>query len=351
MDFSKIRYIIFFALLGAVTIGFLFVIKPFAYPIFWAAVIAGICYPVYTWLNKKLNSQNLSTIIIMIGVILCIILPISLIGTLLIKESVDLYTSIDNNRNQISNVVHNISDWVKNNSFIVKLNIDETFWAAKISDFTKSISNFIFNSLKAITQNSLTFLALFIIMLYTLFYFIRDGSKLLKKLMHLCPLGDKYEKTLYDKFTKTTYATLKGILIVGAIQAALGTVLFLLTGVQGALIWGVIMFLLTIIPSFSAAIVWCPAGIIMLATGHIWQGILILAIGLLVISTIDNFLRPIIIGNDIQLHPLLILFSMLGGLLFFGISGFMIGPIISALLVSFWEMYDQYYKTELEHNK
>lgn len=350
MDFKKIRYIIFFSLLGLVTVAFLYIIKPFAYPIFWAAVIAGICYPFYTWLNKKIKSHNLSTIIVLVGVVICIILPVSLIGTLLIKESVDLYSSLESNRNQIGDAVHRTSDWIRTNSVIVKLNIDEAFWTDKFSELTKSITNFIFVSIKSITQNSLAFLALFIIMLYTLFYFIRDGEKLLKKLMHLCPLGDKYEKTLYDKFTQTTYATLKGILIIGAIQAALGTILFLLTGVQGALIWGVVMFMLTIIPGFSAAIVWCPAAIVMLAMGNIWQGILILAVGLLVISTIDNFLRPIIIGNDIQLHPLLILFSMLGGLLLFGISGFIIGPIISALLVSFWEMYNQHYQKELEHN-
>ena len=285
------------------------------------------------------------------GVVICIIIPIGLIGTLLVKQSVDLYSSLDGNQTKIGEIVRQTSDWIKHSSVVVKLNIDEAFWTEKISQATQFITGFVFNSIKSITQNSLTFVVMFIIMLYTLFYFLRDGEKLLRKLMHLCPLGDQKEKTLYDKFTKTTYATLKSILIVGAIQAGLGTVLFLLTGVQGALIWGVVMLMLSVIPALSAAIVWCPAGIIMLATGHVWQGVVIILVGLLIISTIDNFLRPILIGNDIQLHPLLILFSMLGGLLFFGISGFIIGPIIAALLVSFWEMYDQYYQTELEHNE
>ncbi|PIT88608.1 MAG: hypothetical protein COU29_02435 [Candidatus Magasanikbacteria bacterium CG10_big_fil_rev_8_21_14_0_10_36_32] len=351
MDFAKIRYILFFALLAIVTIGFFYVIKPFAYPIFWAAVIAGICYPIYKWLNQKLKSRNLSSLIVLIGVVICIIIPIGLIGTLLVKQSVDLYSSLDNNQTKIGEAVRQTSDWIKHNSVVVKLNIDEAFWTAKISEVTQSVSGFVFKGIKSVTQNSLTFVVMFIIMLYTLFYFIRDGEKLLKKLMHLCPLGDQKEKTLYNKFTKTTYATLKGILIIGAIQASLGTILFLLTGVQGALIWGVVMLVLSVIPSFSSAIVWFPTGIIMLVTGHIWQGIVIILVGLILISTIDNFLRPIIIGNDTQLHPLLILFSMLGGFILFGISGFIIGPIISALLVSFWEMYDQYYQTELEHNE
>jgi predicted PurR-regulated permease PerM len=168
--------------------------------------------------------------------------------------------------------------------------------------------------------------------------------------MHLCPLGDRYEQKLYDRFTSTARATIKGNLILGAIQGGLGVILFTLTGVPGALIWGVIMMLFCVIPGLGSFIVWFPAGLITILAGNTWQGIIILLVGALIISTIDNFLRPVLVGKDIQMHPLLVLFSTLGGIVVFGASGFIIGPIIAALFMAFWDMYEGYYHEELNHN-
>ena len=103
------------------------------------------------------------------------------------------------------------------------------------------------------------------------------------------------------------------------------------------------MVLTAIVPVVGCSIVWAPAGVIMLLMGHIWQGVLILAFGVFVITMVDNILRPILLGRDVQMHPLLIFLSTLGGISLFGFSGFVIGPIISSLLLAIWEMYDQFY--------
>jgi len=168
--------------------------------------------------------------------------------------------------------------------------------------------------------------------------------------MHLSPLGDRYETMLYERFTSTTRATLKGTLLVGLVQGSLGGIVFYLAGVQGALIWGLIMAAASIVPALGSSIVWLPAGIIALALGNVWQGLMILILGAFLISTIDNLLRPKLVGKDIQMHPLLVLFSTLGGIFWFGISGVVIGPVIAALFLAVISIYDDHYSNELGKN-
>ncbi len=349
MDFSKVRSVIFFALLSLVTVGFIMLFKPFFYPIFWAAVIASIFYPLYKRIAKKTKSPRFSAGLILTIVFFIIVIPVTAIGSLVVKESIGLYSSIDENSARIGLNIQSAMSGLQNNQYIKYLQIDDSEWIQKFSEFTKIVSAFIFNSLTEFTQNSVTFLVMFLLMFYTLYFFLIDGARFLKLTMHLCPLGDHYEKILYEKFTFTALATLKSSLLVGAIQGLLGTLLFYFLGVQGAIIWGLLMTALCVLP-IGSGFIWGPAGLVLLITGQVWQGIVMLSVGVLIISTIDNLLRPWILGKEASMHPLLVLFSTLGGIIFFGITGFIIGPIITALLVSFWEMYDDYYKRELDHN-
>jgi predicted PurR-regulated permease PerM len=179
-------------------------------------------------------------------------------------------------------------------------------------------------------------------MLYTLFFFIRDGDKFLGMAMRVLSLGQEREKVLYERFVATARATLKVTMIIGGLQGSLGGLMFWVTGIEGALVWGVVMILFSIVPVVGCSIIWIPAGVIMLLMGHFWKGILILAFGVFVISMVDNLLRPILLGRDVQMHPLLIFLSTLGGLSLFGFSGFVIGPIITSLLLAMWAMYDQF---------
>ncbi len=350
MNFSRFKNITFFTALILVTMAFLYIIKPFFYPIFWATIIAGIFYPIFKKINSKLKYPNISSLVTIFMVFVIIILPVALLSSLILKESLNVYESISNNQGPLVNTVKNVFDWIQNNPIIDKFNLDEQQVTAKLTEIAKTTTDFIFTAAKNLTQNSLTFLIMFIIMFYTLFFFLKDGDKLLKKLMRIFPLGDKHEVIMYKKFTSTARAVLKGTLIVGGIQGLLGGLLFYVVGIEGALIWGVIMMMLSIVPSLGSYIIWLPAALVMFVLGNVWQGVLMVIFGALVISTIDNFLRPILVGKDTQMHPLLILFSTLGGLVFFGISGFIIGPIVTALLLSLWEMYEQYYQDELTHD-
>ncbi len=348
MDFSKIRNYLFLGLLGIVTVLFLFLLKPFAYAIFWSAVIAALFSPVFQRLNRWTKSPNLSSTITLILVIFIIVLPLIIVGKLLITESVNLYTKI--NVGSINSAVTSFANQVRHSRLLNNLNFNESLITEKIASTSQWAINFLFSTIGNITQNSLTFLILFIVTLYSLFFFLRDGDKLLKKLMYLCPLGDKYEALLYKKFTKTAEAALRGTLVIALIQGLLGATMFAVVGVPGALIWGLVMTILCLIPGLGAFVIWFPTAIILWLLGDIWQSIAMVLFGTLVIGTIDNFLRPLLVGKGLHMHPLIILFSTIGGVSLFGISGFVIGPIIASLFLAFWEMYEEYYHTELKHN-
>lgn len=350
MDFAKVRNYLFLGLLLAVTILFLMLMKAFAYPIFWAAVIAGLTYPFYKKINKWIKHDNLSTAITMLMVLLIIVIPLLIIGTLMIRQAVEMYLSFNPDSGQINKTIQDIANWITTNPWAQRFNVNEQYLVDRLSEIGQTVTNYILTTLKNLTQNSFTFVVMFIIMFYTLFFFIRDGKKMLQKLMHLCPLGDKYEKILYDKFVSTTRATLKGSLIIGVIQGTLGGLLFYFTGIPGALIWGIIMVIASMIPGLGSFIIWFPAALIMFILGNYWQAITIVLVGSMLIGTIDNFLRPYLVGKDIQMHALLILFSTLGGIALFGASGFIIGPIIASLFLAFWQMYEEYYHTDLNKN-
>ncbi len=348
LSFTKMRSTFFFSLIVILGIAILYIIRPFVYPVFWAAIIAILFYPVYTRIHKHIKSDSLSSLTTLLIVIIVLFLPLTLLSTLLINESIELYKSASDAN--LVGQVEGVGDWLKDTAAGPYIEEVSTNWTRYATNATKLVSVSLFNNIKNITQNSLRFFLMFFIMLYTLFYFLKDGSDILKRLMHLSPLGDKYEKMLYQKFTSTARATLKGTLIIGGIQGILGGILFWITGVQGALIWGVVMIVLSIIPAVGSFIVWLPVGIIMLVMGSVWQGLAIIIVGATLIGNIDNFLRPPLVGKDIQMHPLLVLFSTLGGIILFGISGFIIGPVIAALFTAVVGIYDHHYKNELQNN-
>ncbi len=349
MDFKKIQSGFFFGLIAIFGITSLFIFQTFLYPMFWAAVLAISFYPVYVKVDKHIKMPSGSAGITLLIILALVVLPLLFVATLLVGESKSLYDKLSNINifESVDGIQQQLGSVPVVGEYIQNIQTQGPEFAQKTAEF---ISSFLLNNLQAVTEYSLRFFFLFFMMLYSLFYFLRDGKIILKKLMHLSPLGDEYEELLYSRFTSTARATLKGTMITGAIQGTLGGILFAVTGVEGALIWGVVMTLLSIIPGVGSSLVWLPTGIILFALGNVWQGITILAVGFGVISVIDNLIRPPLVGRDTQMHPLLVLFSTLGGIVVFGISGFVIGPVIISLFLAVISIYDHYYKKELSHN-
>ncbi|MFB6226003.1 MAG: AI-2E family transporter [Candidatus Paceibacteria bacterium] len=347
ISFGKVQSIFFFGLIGVLGIAMIYLIFPFLYPIFWAAIIAILFYPVYSWLEAHLKSEILSSILTIILIIAAVFLPLILISILVLNQSVELYNTIVSG-NYIEELTK-LVDLVKDTPLEPYIQEAQRNLVESATNIARTATVTLFESARQITSTSIRVVAQFLIMLYTLFYFLKDGPEILDRMMYLSPLGDKYEKKLFKEFTSTANATLKSTLIIGTIQGALGGFLFWWVGIKGYLIWTLVMILLTAIPTVGASLVIFIAALILLSTGDLTNGFILL-VGAVVNSTIDNLLRPELVGKDIQMHPLLVLFTTLGGILLFGISGFIIGPIIASLFRAVIAIYSYYYETELSHN-
>src|SRR3990167_9874457 len=317
MQFKTFQHVLFIGALTGVSVIFLWVLAPYFYPVFWAAVLAIVFNPLQRfWLKRTKERMTLATLLTMLCIVLAVLIPLGLLSTAVVKESINVYQNVTS---------------------------DPAF-------FEKSIIGYVITHAAAVGQGAIKFIVNFFIMLYVLYYFLKYGRFLVDKLIRLLPIGDKKEKHLFEKFASTTRATIKGTLVIGIIQGILGGLLFWIVGINAPVIWGAVMAVFSILPAVGPMLVWAPTGIILLATGNAWQGILVLIFGALVIGTIDNILRPPLVGKDTEIPDVFILLSTLGGLTVFGISGFVIGPIIAAFFLAMWHMFEEEYQGDLIEN-
>lgn len=344
MEFKKIQTIAFFALLIGVAIIFYRIVEPYLFALFWAAVISAVFYPMYKALLKRIKQKNITALLSVVIVMLVVLIPFSAILGLVINQGIETYNYL-NNPETVANAQQTAQEWV--DLPVVQRLIGDVDISERIKGASSTIASTGLQWLKTGSTNTLLALVQLLVMLYSLYYFFKDGEDWLKRLMHLLPFGDKNEEVLYEKFASTGKATLKGTILLGGLQGTLGGILFAIVGIPSAAFWGLIMIVLSIIPAVGAFLVWFPAAIYLLATGSIWQGIVLIAGGI-VIGLLDNLLRPPLVGRDIQMHPMVILFSTIGGLTLFGVSGVVVGPIIAAFFLAIIQMYETKYKKELD---
>jgi predicted PurR-regulated permease PerM len=183
------------------------------------------------------------------------------------------------------------------------------------------------------------FLVSMTIMLYLLFFLLRDGQALSVRIKGAVPLSRKYKARLFGNFTTVIRATVKGNVLVALAQGTLGGLAFWFLGVRAPLLWAVVMAFLSLLPAIGAALVWAPVAVYFLVTGSVWQGVALIAYGTFVIGLVDNVLRPVLVGKDIKLPDYLVLLSTIGGMALFGLNGFVIGPVIAALFVACWDLF------------
>jgi predicted PurR-regulated permease PerM len=211
----------------------------------------------------------------------------------------------------------------------------------KISKWAGQASQILASQAFSFGQGTFDFLVSFGIMLYILFFFLREGPELARKVRLAVPLPEDQKRRLQLKFNRVVRATVKGNLLVAITQGALGGVIFWILDIPSALIWAVLMAFLSLLPAVGAGIVWAPVAAYFILTGATWQGVVLTAFGVLVIGMVDNVLRPILVGRDTRMPDYLILVSTLGGLAVFGLNGFVIGPLIAALFISSWTIFTE----------
>ena len=325
-------------LLGIVTLLFGYILKPFFFAIFWAVLLAAIFAPLNELLRQKLKNRNLCAGLTLGAVLVSLILPVGLILILLAGESLEIYNSINSNSSSWMKSLTDMFNSLSQHRLLARFDLDQQFITDKSVEFLKAVTNFLVNNLSAFTENTILFIVQFAVMLYCLFYFLLDGDRFINTIAHYMPVDERRMNTFMSEFLVTSKATLKSAFVIGGIQGLLGVLIFYITGIENPLVWGVLMTGLSIVPAIGSSIIWAPTGIIMLFMGHLWQGIVILVFGTVVISSVDNLLRPILLGKDIQMHPLLIFLSILGGIAVFGFSGFVLGPVIASFFLSTWKL-------------
>ena len=209
----------------------------------------------------------------------------------------------------------------------------------KLSAVSVQASQLIATRALNIGQNTLQFVVSLGVMLYLLFFLLRDGRSLAVRIRSAVPLKESQKTSLSSKFTTVIRATIKGNLMVAACQGLLGGLIFWVLGVQGPILWGVLMAFLSLLPAIGAGLIWGPVAIYFLATGALWQAAVLTAFGVAVIGMVDNVLRPILVGRDTKMPDYVILISTLGGMTLLGLNGFVIGPVIAALFMACWDLF------------
>jgi len=333
---DKSQYMTGIIILAGITLLTLLLFKPFFLPLFWAAVLAGIFSPCHTRLENKLKSSGLSAILVVTIILISIIIPVAFVGYLLVTECSRFYTLLEGEMRPAK--LYQFLAQIQEHPYVRSLiSLDEEFWTGKFSEMGQEIAQFIITAFKNMTNNTLLLIIQFVMMLYALFFFIKDGAKFLQTAADYLPLDSNRVWILFNTFGSISKAALKTIFIIGGIQGLLGGLLFYFLNIEGAMTWGIMMMLTSVIPGVGSSIVWLPISVVMMLMGYYWSGGIILAFGILVVVvSIDNLLRPLLLGQDTQMHPLLVFLSTLGGIVLFGISGIVMGPMIIALFLTVW---------------
>jgi predicted PurR-regulated permease PerM len=344
MSSNKTEYAFFIGLLIAVSIGFFVLLAGFFQPIFWAATVGIIFLPVQHGLERKLKGRrSLAAALSVLLIFFTVLVPALLVGSAVASEAVQLYSQIQRGDLDPGGVLRWFQELMPQaTAFLERLGIDVEQVPGKLSAAAVKASQFVAGLALSTGQNLARFAVMFFVMLYLLFFVLRDGDRLLAEMIRALPLGDDRERALFAKFAEVARATIKGTLVVGLVQGALGGAIFWLLGIQGAVFWGVVMVIMSVIPAVGASLIWAPAAVFLLASGDWGKAVALIAFGVLVIGLVDNFLRPLLVGRDTKMPDYLILLSTLGGMTLFGISGFVIGPIIASMFLAVWSMFAKY---------
>lgn len=348
MTATRFRQAFLLLLVVAISAAFVAMIRSFLLTILLAGVFSGLTYPAYFWLLGKVGGRRAlaAAAILLLSLVLVIAPLLAVLGAganeaLRMTETIRprLQLLVDQ-PGEFDARVRNLPGYAYAEPYRDELLI-------KAGELVSGMSAFLFSALSATTRATALFIFNFIVLLYTMFYFLIDGPRLLRSVLAYLPLTDVDKQRMLGTFVSVTRATLKGTVLVGLAQGAMGGLAFWAAGIDGAIFWGTVMTVLSVVPGIGSAVVWGPAAIILMATGEVGRGIGLAVFGTAVIGSVDNLLRPRLVGRDTQMHELLIFFSTLGGLLLFGATGFIVGPILAALFVTAWDMFGTAFRTSL----
>jgi len=327
---------------------FLDMIRQFLMPMFMAGIFSAIVSPAHRWLTARIGGrENLASILVVVGIVVLVLAPLSILIGVVVGQAISVSQSVTPWVQSFINEPTAITAYMEKFPYYKEILPYRALIIEKAGLVVGNISTFLINSLSEVTMLTVNAVFSSIIMLYVMFYFLTMGEVLLVKILYFLPLHDRDERRLLRRFTSVTKATLKGTLIIGAVQGFICGLAFAIAGIQGPVFWGTVMAVLSIIPAFGTAIVWVPALIILALKGQ-FVGVAVLAVLCgAVAGNLDNVLRPRLVGKDTEMHDLFVLFGTLGGISLFGILGIILGPIVAALFITIWEIYGKAFEAYL----
>ncbi|MEM1080466.1 MAG: AI-2E family transporter, partial [Pseudomonadota bacterium] len=293
----------FLLLLGLVSVLFLWLIQPFFAPLLWACIIAILFHPVQDWLDQKWgNRPNITALVTLLACVVLVILPVLFLLYQFLQQGVGLYQRIESGEINPQELIEQVrTGFPVVQSLFERFDLNlESIWEQAASAAVVA-SRFLATNALALGQGTFEFVLKLGIMLYVAFFLLRDGRQLTEQLIATLPLGDERERMLFNKFAEVMRATVKGNLLVAIVQGALGGLIFWILDIPAALLWGVIMAVLSLIPAVGAGLVWLPVAIYLVAVGDWVPGIILTVYGIVVIGLADNILRPILVGRDTKL--------------------------------------------------
>ena len=330
-------------LLIAISLAFAWILWPFYAAILWAVVFATVFAPAHRRVLASMRqSPNLAALTTLLLIVTIVLLPLTLTAMSVVQEATTLYEKIETGEvdfgGLLSQLLNSLPAWATD--LLARMGISDLGDVqTRVSSALKEGSQILATQAIAIGQGTAHIVISFFLMLYLLFFFLRDGSQLAQRLKDAIPLRTEQKRALFSKFTVVIRAMFKGTILVAALQGVLGGIIFWFLGIPAAVLWGVVMAFLSLLPAVGSALIWLPVALYLLATGAVWQGLVLITYGALVIGLVDNLLRPFLIGMDTKLPDYVVLISTLGGIAIFGLNGFVIGPVIAAMFIATWDIF------------
>jgi len=346
----------FFALLAVILYGAFLILSPFLKAITWAAIFAVLVYPVYSWLLQFLRGKaTVAALVITLVIALIVILPgLRLVG-FLSEEIVDLVKSVGTLVSAEGVEIWQQKPWVQKllrwrdllgvelAGFDFQIN-----WKELVVQGAKVSSGILLSQATGVAQNIFLFVANFVIVLITMFFFLRDGANFSDRLRRLLPMDQEHQERLFRNIANSISGVVHGCLVVAMVQGLLAGLAYWFFGVPYAILWGVVTAFAALLPVGGTTLVSVPASLFLFLQGETLKGVFLLVWGIGVVGLVDNILKPMFIGARLKLPMLFLFFGILGGFAVFGALGFILGPVVLALLAALLDLYLEEYAANRE---
>ena len=340
MNKDTINKSVLLALVAAISLLFLSMIQPFLLAIFLAGLFAAMTRPVYLYLARLLGGRRaLASFANLLLLLFVVLIPVSVLLGIFIAQAVNVGETVTPLVVETLKQPGTFGSWLQKVPFYEYLAPYQGQITERVAQSVDAIGKFLVGGLSSFALGTANFLFMTLVFFYTLFFFQLDGPRVVERMLYYLPLNDHDERRMLERFTSVTRAMIKGTLLIGLLQGSLAGLAFAVAGVGNAVFWGTVMTVLSIVPGIGSAAVWVPASIILLVQGHLVAGFGLLLFCGLVVGSIDNVLRPLLVGKDANMHELMIFFGTLGGLFMFGMSGLLIGPLVASLFLTIWDIY------------